>query len=120
MRVFASVVVSGAPRPPSLSPLLLLHPRSHFPPDTPREDILCVLYDVFDFIRGALDGGGRVLIHCSQGVSRSVTLAVAWIMWTRRACYEEVFEDVKLHRGIANPNIGFVCQVSGRALPCAG
>lgn len=34
--------------------------------DTPAEDILCVLYDAFDFIHGALTSGGKVLVHCSQ------------------------------------------------------
>lgn len=70
-------------------PARLQHP----PADTPGEDILCVLYDVFDFVEAALDGpssgggpggGGqqerRVLIHCSQGVSRSATLAIAYLM----------------------------------------
>lgn len=78
--------------------------------DTPAEDIACVLYDVFDFIRSAKEGGG-VLLHCSQGVSRSVSLAVAYLMWLEGKPYEEVFARVKELRGIANPNIGFVCQV---------
>ena len=56
---------------------------------------------------------GRVLIHCSQGVSRSASLAIAYMMWKRAAGYDEVFQEVKAARGVANPNIGFICQVGG-------
>ncbi len=55
--------------------------------------------------------GGRVLVHCSQGVSRSVTLVIAYLMWRHGQCFEEAFAAVKAARGVANPNIGFVCQV---------
>jgi hypothetical protein len=34
--------------------------------DTPAEELTCVLYANIDFVRAAIDAGGRVLIHCSQ------------------------------------------------------
>jgi hypothetical protein len=88
------------------SPLPSLPPP---PSDSPGEDILCILYDVFDFIDSS--PAGRVLIHCSQGVSRSTTLAIAYRMWREGRGYDEVFAEVKGMRGVANPNIGFICQL---------
>lgn len=52
-----------------------------------------------------------MLVHCSQGVSRSVALAVAYLMWKLDKSYYDVFEAVKAIRGVASPNIGFGCQV---------
>lgn len=59
----------------------------------------------------ALQSSGKVLIHCSQGVSRSTTLLIAFLMWRSDHAYDEVFQHVKAKRGVANPNIGFICQV---------
>jgi protein-tyrosine phosphatase len=47
-------------------------------------------------------------------VSRSATLAIAYLMWRLGLGYDEAFQTVKAGRGVANPNIGFICQV------CAG
>lgn len=55
-----------------------------------------------------------MLVHCSQGVSRSATLAIAYLMWKQAACYDDVFQAVKAARGVTNPNIGFICQVGDR------
>ena len=55
-------------------------------------------------------------MHCSQGVSRSAALAIAFLMWQSQRPYEQVFAEVKAIRGIANPNIGFTCQVCAQLL----
>ncbi|KAL6749820.1 protein-tyrosine phosphatase-like protein [Haematococcus lacustris] len=85
--------------------------KTYFLQDTPAEDILCVLYDVFEYIDTALSSGGRVLVHCSQGVSRSASLVIAYLMWREKASYDDIFARVKAIRGVANPNIGFTCQL---------
>jgi protein-tyrosine phosphatase len=83
--------------------------------DSPQEDITSILYDIFDFIEAARcpPGGraGNVLIHCSLGVSRSASLAIGYLMWRTGGGYRDVFESVKAHRGVTNPNVGFMCQL---------
>jgi len=79
--------------------------------DSPQEDISCVLYDCYAWIEGAMARGGAVFVHCSQGVSRSCSVCIGYLMWRTRRPYQEVFRAVKAIRGIANPNIGFACQL---------
>eukprot|EP00249_Psilotum_nudum_P007879 c20885_g1_i1 orf=235-1725(+) len=80
--------------------------------DSPNEDIVCVLYDVFDFIEGVREQAeGRVFVHCCQGVSRSAALVIAYLMWRDRRCFEDAFEEVKKRHSIASPNMGFVFQL---------
>ena len=70
--------------------------------------------------QSARSSGGRVLLHCSQGVSRSASLAIAYLMWKRGGAFDEVLAAVKAIRGVANPNIGFTCQARPvRAPACA-
>ncbi|KAK9799431.1 hypothetical protein WJX73_010178 [Symbiochloris irregularis] len=79
--------------------------------DAIGEDLASLFYLVFDFIEGAHKQGGRVLLHCSQGVSRSAALAVAHHMWRTGMPYDEATNAVKAQRGVVNPNIGFMCQL---------
>jgi protein-tyrosine phosphatase len=53
----------------------------------------------------------KLLIHCSQGVSRSVSLAVALMMFTSKAGYRETLGFVQEKRPIAEPNCGFAQQL---------
>ncbi|KAH7331304.1 hypothetical protein KP509_20G025500 [Ceratopteris richardii] len=79
--------------------------------DNPCEDLISLLYDVFDYFEEVREQGGRVFVHCCQGVSRSTSLVIAYIMWREHKSFEEAFQDVKAARGVANPNMGFACQL---------
>eukprot|EP00271_Cylindrocystis_brebissonii_P008608 TRINITY_DN23038_c0_g1_i1.p1 TRINITY_DN23038_c0_g1~~TRINITY_DN23038_c0_g1_i1.p1 ORF type:complete len:858 (+),score=149.34 TRINITY_DN23038_c0_g1_i1:204-2777(+) len=79
--------------------------------DTPGEDISSVLYDVFDYIEDVRRLHGRIFVHCCQGVSRSTSLVIAYVMWRENLPFEEAFRFVKAARGVTNPNMGFACQL---------
>ncbi|KAH7293988.1 hypothetical protein KP509_28G051400 [Ceratopteris richardii] len=79
--------------------------------DSPCEDITSLLYDVFDYFEDVREQNGRVFVHCCQGVSRSTSLVIAYLMWRERSTFEDAFQDVKASRGITNPNMGFACQL---------
>eukprot|EP00249_Psilotum_nudum_P024132 c29103_g1_i3 orf=830-2377(-) len=79
--------------------------------DSPCEDITSLLYDVFDYFEEVRDQGGRVFVHCCQGVSRSTSLVIAYLMWRDGRSFQDAFQDVKAARGITNPNMGFACQL---------
>ncbi|KAG8084557.1 hypothetical protein GUJ93_ZPchr0010g9893 [Zizania palustris] len=79
--------------------------------DSPTEDITSILYDVFDYFEDVREQGGRVFVHCCQGVSRSTSLVIAYLMWREGQSFDDAFQLVKAARGIANPNMGFACQL---------
>lgn len=79
--------------------------------DSPSEDITSILYDVFDYFEDVREQGGRVLVHCCQGVSRSTSLVIAYLMWREGQSFEDAFQYVKAARGVTNPNMGFACQL---------
>ncbi|KAK8672235.1 hypothetical protein V6N13_110608 [Hibiscus sabdariffa] len=79
--------------------------------DSPSEDITSILYDVFDYFEDVRELAGRVFVHCCQGVSRSTSLVIAYLMWREGQSFDDAFQYVKAARGIADPNMGFACQL---------
>ncbi|KAI7748878.1 hypothetical protein M8C21_032799, partial [Ambrosia artemisiifolia] len=79
--------------------------------DNPSEDITSILYDVFDYFEDVREQNGRVFVHCCQGVSRSTSLVIAYIMWREGQSFETAFQRVKAARGVTNPNMGFASQL---------
>jgi len=67
---------------------------------------------VNDFVHEARLNGGSVLIHCHEGVSRSVTLMAAYMMSVTRLGLEDVMRVIELARSQANPNKGFRAQLA--------
>jgi len=79
--------------------------------DTNSEDISPLFYRTLDWIQNAVDSGGRVLVHCREGVSRSATMAIAYLMWRQGMSFEAAHEKLRKARPICNPNTGFTCQL---------
>ena len=89
--------------------------RVHYLPlsieDSKSEDIQSYFYICIDFIESAISSGGRVLVHCMEGVSRSCSVVIAYLMWKRGLTYKESHALVQLARPICQPNTGFICQI---------
>ncbi|KAK0753690.1 protein-tyrosine phosphatase-like protein, partial [Schizothecium vesticola] len=63
------------------------------------------------FLQAAVEAGKRVLVHCHQGRSRSVSLVVAYLMATEHLSLDEALRAVQLARPIAQPNFSFMRQL---------
>ncbi|KAK2902340.1 dual specificity protein phosphatase 26-like [Channa argus] len=63
-----------------------------------------------DFIHRALSRGGKVLVNCHVGVSRSATLVLAYLMLKHHLTLVEAICAVKENRGVI-PNRGFLRQL---------
>jgi len=83
-----------------------------FSKDSPQENLEGIFYDVIDYINKAINkDNGKVFVHCFQGVSRSVTICLAFIMFNINIKFEDLLNSVKKVRGICNPNMGFTVQL---------
>ncbi|XP_035788110.1 mucin-5AC-like isoform X2 [Anopheles albimanus] len=91
------------------------HPDKHYlcviAADKPDQNLSQYFSVCNDFIHSARLKQGNVLIHCLAGMSRSVTVAVAYIMAVTPLSWKEALKVVRAGRSIANPNLGFQNQL---------
>jgi atypical dual specificity phosphatase len=64
--------------------------------------------EAFRFIDDATARGGRVLVHCAMGISRSATIVIAYLMYKYRVPLATAYNFVKARRPEINPNPGFM------------
>ncbi len=65
----------------------------------------------YSFIRDATLQNKNVLIHCVAGMSRSVTIAAAYMMQRYGIDHTAAFRYILERRPTAEPNVGFVKQL---------
>ncbi|NWX26553.1 DUS16 phosphatase, partial [Notiomystis cincta] len=90
-------------------------PESHFlrvpVNDSFCEKILPWLDKSVDFIEKAKASNGCVLVHCLAGISRSATIAIAYIMKRMDMSLDEAYRFVKEKRPTISPNFNFLGQL---------
>ncbi len=77
--------------------------------DSVNDGITSHIPAVFTFLDDCLSNPeGRCLIHCTQGVSRSVSFCVAREMAASNCDYDVALAIVKAQRAVAAPNAGYL------------
>uniref|UniRef100_A0A673JWU3 protein-tyrosine-phosphatase n=1 Tax=Sinocyclocheilus rhinocerous TaxID=307959 RepID=A0A673JWU3_9TELE len=94
--------------------------------DSYCEKLLPWLEKTNEFIDKAKVSNCRVIVHCLAGISRSATIAIAYIMKTMGLSSDDAYRFVKDRRPSISPNFNFLGQLleferglqMKRSLPC--
>ncbi|KAI7797757.1 dual specificity protein phosphatase 2 [Triplophysa rosa] len=79
--------------------------------DSLAADIRVLFPEAIHFIESVKESGGRVLVHCQAGISRSATICLAYLIHARRVRLDEAFDFVKRRRQVISPNLAFMGQL---------
>eukprot|EP01084_Bolivina_argentea_P181976 314245_1 len=88
-----------------------------FVDDHVNEDISIYFEEVLQFIHSAINSNdfsninNRVMVHCRQGVSRSASFVIAYLMKYYNYSFFSAEKYVKKKRNIIKPNAGFITRL---------
>ncbi|CAD5121747.1 DgyrCDS10224 [Dimorphilus gyrociliatus] len=80
--------------------------------DNEAQDLMHFFNETNEFIHEARASNGKVLVHCIMGVSRSVSLCVAYCMSVTNLGWRDCLNAIRQARKIAQPNYGFQKQLA--------
>eukprot|EP00933_Yihiella_yeosuensis_P047600 TRINITY_DN4345_c0_g1_i1.p1 TRINITY_DN4345_c0_g1~~TRINITY_DN4345_c0_g1_i1.p1 ORF type:complete len:551 (-),score=62.90 TRINITY_DN4345_c0_g1_i1:348-2000(-) len=109
-RLCITHIVSILDREPGTFPVQA-HLKFTDVPDSLTSDLTTVIEASLPFIHDAIKQGGRVLVHCEQGRSRSASIVVAYLMATFGLGSERALDWVQRCRPFALPNTSFLRQL---------
>lgn len=75
------------------------------------ENILSHIWKTTTFIINAISKGGRVLVNCIEGVSRSCSVIIAYLMLTENLDYMTAYKIVRKQRRCCSPHPKFMTQL---------
>ncbi|XP_068149786.1 dual specificity protein phosphatase Mpk3 [Drosophila tropicalis] len=75
------------------------------------QDLAIHFPDAIQFIEEARSANSAVLVHCLAGVSRSVTVTLAYLMHTRALSLNDAFMMVRDRKPDVSPNFHFMQQL---------
>ena len=85
-------------------------------PDSTEVDLTPTMHAALPFIASAIEEGGRVLVHCERGASRSASVVTAYLMASQHgpSDLQSTLETIKAARPCVRPNEGFMSQLKRR------
>ncbi|XP_054711195.1 dual specificity protein phosphatase 3-like [Uloborus diversus] len=78
--------------------------------DAPRTRIIDYFDQGVNFIEDSVNNGGKVLVHCLMGLSRSATFVAAYLMIKKKMTAVEALRTIRSQREV-RPNDGFLVQL---------
>lgn len=78
--------------------------------DVRTQPILGYLEKVNEFINKTCKNEGKLLIHCGEGISRSASIFIMYLIHNYKYTYIEAYNIVFAKRAV-KPNVGFVKQL---------
>jgi len=75
------------------------------------QDLFFAIPLVVRQINSYLQRGEKVLVHCRMGISRSVSLLIAYLIKYHQLSTQQALKLIRTQRSIANPNPGFLRQL---------
>ncbi|CAM1294502.1 DUSP16 (predicted) [Pycnogonum litorale] len=79
--------------------------------DNYSEKLIPYFPEAFQFLDRVGESSACVLVHCLAGISRSATLAIAYVMKHFRMSSDDAYRYVKSKRIIISPNFNFLGQL---------
>ncbi|GAA5862546.1 hypothetical protein JCM8547_002099 [Rhodosporidiobolus lusitaniae] len=79
--------------------------------DADDQNLIRIFPQARNFIDSALQAGGRVLVHCGDGISRSPAIVTAYVMIRTGLTHEDAFAFVQARRFCVAPRTEFVHQL---------
>lgn len=79
--------------------------------DDPNEDLYKYFDRCADAIASEAERGGRTVVYCKNGRSRSATVCVAYLMKHQDLTLTDAFQVVRHARSVVEPNPGFWTQL---------
>ncbi|KAK2154780.1 hypothetical protein LSH36_257g01004 [Paralvinella palmiformis] len=79
--------------------------------DSPNSKLYTYFDKAADRIQQVAAVGGKTLVHCVAGVSRSTSICLAYLMKYRGMTLIDAYRFVKKARPVIRPNVGFFKQL---------
>ncbi len=79
--------------------------------DDPNQDIVPYIKEALTFIHDGVKAGDAVFVHCYQGISRSSTIIIMYLMKYMGLSFNDAYDYIKKCRPKVCPNTGFISHL---------
>ncbi|VDO44233.1 unnamed protein product [Onchocerca flexuosa] len=104
-------IINATNEVPNLKSLTNIQRTKLWIDDTSETNIYPHLEQQSDLIRTIIADGGKVLVHCVAGVSRSASICLAYLTKYHCRTLRDAYHLMSKKRSLVRPNIGFWRQL---------